>query len=61
MGAKFSEEKQEDIAAMRALCALMHALCARRVPGHAFPGHVSYEGLPLQYHYAFSWIVGFFV
>ena len=39
----------------------MHALCARRVPGHAFPGHVSYAELPVQYHSAFSWIVGFFV
>ena len=54
MGAKFFEEKQDDIAAM-------HALCARRVPGHSFPRHASYAGLPVQYHYAFSWIVGFFV
>ena len=25
------------------------------------PGHASYAGLPVQYYYAFSWIVGFFV
>ena len=61
MGAKFSEEQQDGIVAMHALCTLMHALCARRVPGHAFPGHASYAGLPVQFHYALSWIVGFFV
>ena len=49
MGAKFSEEKQDDIATMHALCALMHALCARRVPGHSFPRHASNAGLPVKY------------
>ena len=55
MGAKFSEEKQDDIAAMHALCALMHAYV--RVE---FPGMRSLGMLLMQFSIAFSWIVGFF-
>ena len=45
------------------LCTLYVRLCTLyvRVEFPGIPGHASYAGLPVQYHYAFSWIVGFFV
>ena len=61
MGAKFSEEKQDDIAAMHALCALMRAYVHVEFPGMRSLGMLLMQGFQFSIIMLLAGLLDFFV
>ena len=61
MGAKFSEEKQDDIAAMHDLCALMHAYVHVEFPRMHSLGMLLMQGFQFSIIMLLAGLMDFFV
>ena len=59
MGAKFSEEKQDDIAAMHALCALMRVYVRVEFPGMHSLGMLLMQGFQFNIIMLLAGLLGF--
>ena len=61
MGAKFSEEKQDDIAAMHVLCALVNAYVRVEFPGMCSLGMLLMQGFQFSIIMLLAGLLDFFV